>query len=203
MATTRRTGRRPGNSGSRDAILDAARGLFAARGYDGATVRAIAAQAGVDPGLVMHFFGTKEGVFAAAMDLPYLPSQAIPEVIAAGPPDQAGERAARFFVDTWDAASARSPLLAMIRSAATSEQAAGLLRGFLEREVVSALAGAIGGRDAPLRASLAASQMVGLAMARYVVGLEPLASASPDEVVAGIAPALQALLFPEGGPRAA
>ena len=196
MATTRRTGRRPGNSGSREAILDAARGLFAARGYDGASIRAIAAQAGVDPGLVMHFFGTKEGVFVAAMELPYLPSETIPGVIAGGPPEQAGERAARFFVETWDAASARSPLLAMIRSAATSEQAAELLRGFLERELVSSVAGAIGGPDARLRASLAGSQMVGLAMARYVVRLEPLASASPDAVVAGLAPALQALLFP-------
>ncbi len=195
MATTRRTGRRPGNSGSREAILDAARRLFAARGYDGASLRAIAGEAGVDPGLLMHFFGSKEGVFVAAMELPYLPSEAIPAVIAGGPPEATGERVARFFVETWDATSARSPLLAMIRSATTSDRSAELLRGFLEREVVTALAGTMADKpDAALRASVVGSQMVGLAMARYVVGLRPLAGASADEVVATIAPGLQRLL---------
>jgi AcrR family transcriptional regulator len=195
VATTRRTGRRPGNSGSREAILDAARRLFAARGYDGASLRAIAGEAGVDPGLLMHFFGSKEGVFVAAMELPYLPSEAIPAVIAGGPPEATGERVARFFVETWDATSARSPLLAMIRSATTSDRSAELLRGFLEREVVTALAGTMADKpDAALRASVVGSQMVGLAMARYVVGLRPLAGASADEVVATIAPGLQRLL---------
>jgi len=194
VATTRRTGRRPGNSGSREAILDAARRLFAARGYDGASVRAIAGEARVDPGLVMHFFGTKEGVFVAAMDLPYVPSQAIPGLIAGGPPEQTGDRVARFFVQTWDETSSRSPLLAMIRSATTSDRSAEVLRGFLEREIVATLATAIGGPDAALRASVVASQMVGLAMARYVVRLEPVAGASADEVVAALAPALQTLL---------
>ena len=198
MATTGggRTGRRPGNSGSRDAILDAARRLFAARGYDGASIRAIASDAGVDPGLVMHFFTSKEGVFVAAMDFPYRPSEVLPRLLE-GPPAQAGERLARFFVETWDATANRSPLVALIRSATTNDQAAELLRGFLETELVAALAKGIGGPDAELRATLLASQMVGLATARYIVGLEPLASASADEVVERVAPALQALL---GGP---
>ena len=82
----------------------------------------------------------------------------------------------------------------MLRSATTNDQAATLLRGFIEREIVETVAREIGGEDARLRASLMGSQMVGLAMARYVVGLEPLASATRDEVVAAFAPALQALV---------
>lgn len=195
MATTGRTGRRPGQSGSREAILEAARALFAARGYDGASIRAIAGEAGVDPALVMHFFGSKEGVFVAAMDLPYRPSEAIPEVLR-GPAAGTGERAARFFVETWDAAASRGPLLAMLRSASTNEQAADLLRSFLERELLTVVAAELEGPDARLRASLVAAQLVGLAMARYVVRVEPLASATPDDVARTVGPALQALLAP-------
>jgi len=194
-STSGRTGRRPGNSGSREAILDAARRGFAARGYDGASLRAIAADAGVDPGLVMHFFGSKEGVFVAAMEVPYRPSEVIPGLLE-GPPAQAGERLARFFLEIWDATANRSPLVALIRSATTNEPAAELLRGFLERELLSVLAREIEAPDPDLRASLVVAQMVGLATARYIVRVEPLASASADEVVERVAPALQALLRP-------
>lgn len=195
MSSTRsgRTGRRPGNSGSRAAILDAARALFATRGYDAASIRAIAADAGVDPALVLHFFGTKEGVFVAAMELPYRPSEVLPGLLD-GPADETGARLVGFFVDVWDEDAARSQLIAMIRSATTNEQAAALLRGFLERELVAVLAAGIRAPDAELRATLVAAQMVGLAMGRYVVGIEPLAGASRDEVVARVAPAIQALL---------
>jgi AcrR family transcriptional regulator len=198
MAATTRTGRRPGNSGSKEAILDAARELFAARGYDGASIRAIAGRAGVDPGLVMHFFGTKEGVFVAAMQLPYVPSETIPGIVAGGPPEEAGRRVAGFFVQTWDTASARSPMLALVRSSVSEGPATDMLREFIQSQVVRTVAGAIRGPGAELRASLVASQMVGLAMARYVVGVEPLASASQEEVVAAMAPALQALLAGDG-----
>jgi AcrR family transcriptional regulator len=191
----RRTGRRPGRSGSRDAILDAARELFGARGYEGATIRAIAAGAGVDPGLVMHFFGSKEGVFVAAMELPYQPSTVLPGLLA-GDPAARGERLARFFVDIWDRPEARSPFLAMIRSATTNEDAATLLREFLEREMLTALAAAIDAPDAELRAALAGAQMVGVATARYIVRVEPLASATADEVVERLAPLLQAIVGP-------
>lgn len=190
---TRRTGRRPGNSGSREHILDAARTLFAARGYDAASIRGIAAEAGVDPALVMHFFGNKEGVFIAAMELPYAPSQVLPGLIA-GDPDRTGERLVGFFVATWDGTATRSPLIAMIRSATSNEQAAGLLREFLERELFAPLSRAIGGDDAPLRATLVGAQMIGLVMARYVVRIEPLVSAPAEDLVAIVGPAVQRLL---------
>lgn len=194
--STGRTGRRPGSSGSRDAILESARRLFATRGYTGASVRAIAAGAGVDPALVMHFFANKEGVFVAAMDLPYRPSEVIPPLITAEPRDEAPERLARFFVETWDVTANRSPLIALIRSAADTEPAASLLRGFLERELLTVISDTIDVPDAELRASLIGAQMVGLAMARYVVEIEPLASADPEMVVRIIAPALRSLLTP-------
>lgn len=199
MATspsTGRTGRRPGSSGSRDAILRSARGLFATRGYTGTSVRAIAAGARVDPALVMHFFANKEGVFVAAMDLPYRPSEVIPPLMTTEPREEAPERLVRFFVETWDATANQSPLIALIRSAVDNEPAAELLRGFLERELLAIISDEIDVPDAELRASLVGAQMVGLAMARYVVGIEPLASADPETVVRLVAPTLRTLLTP-------
>jgi hypothetical protein len=144
----------------------------------------------------MHFFASKEGVFVAAMDLPYRPSEVLPPLMTAEPRNQAPERLARFFIETWDATANRSPIIALIRSAADNEPAAELLRGFLERELLTVISGAIDVPDAELRASLLGSQMVGLAMARYVIGIEPLASADPETVVRIIAPSMRALLTP-------
>ena len=200
MATTGRTGRRPGNSGSREAILDAARELFAERGYEAASIRAIAGEAAVDPGLVMHFFGNKEGVFVAAMQLPYRPSEVLPGVLA-GPPDQVGERAARFFVTVWDDVASRGSFIAMLRSAMSNEDIADLLRRFLERELLSILAGSLDSPDAGLRAALAGSQMIGFATARYIVRVEPLASAAAEEVIPLLGATLQVALAPAGQAR--
>jgi len=106
-----RTGRRPGDSGTRAAILEAARASFAERGYDASTIRGIAGEAGVDPALVHHYFGTKEGLFAASMALPMTPGDVLPGVLA-GPLDDLGERLVRLFLAVWDEPAARRPLIA-------------------------------------------------------------------------------------------
>lgn len=188
-----RTGRRPGESGSRDAILTAARTSFAEAGYDGATIRGIARGAGVDPALVHHFFGTKEQIFVAAMELPLDPAAVLPELLA-GPADAMGERVVRFFLSVWDSPVTGPSALAVLRSAIRHERAAALLRGFVGREVISRLAAQVDRPDPQLRATLVGSQLVGLAMARYVIRIEPLASAAQDAVVAAVAPTVQRYL---------
>src|SRR5229473_6240520 len=187
-----RTGRRPGLAGTRERILAAARSDFGKGGYEGTTIRGIAAQAKVDPALVMHYFESKDGVFRAAVQFPVDPAEFIPRLVAPGL-EGLGERLVRFFVETWDS-PAGSPLLALIRSAVGNEDGAALLREFVTREVLGRLARALELDQPQLRASLAASQLIGLAMLRYVVKVEPLASASRDEVVAWMGPTLQRYL---------
>src|SRR5713226_5239282 len=187
-----RTGRRPGLGGTRERILAAARSDFGRSGYEGTTIRGIAAQAKVDPALVMHYFDSKDGVFRAAMQFPVDPAEFIPRLLAPGL-DGLGERLVRFFVDTWDS-PAGSPLLGLIRSVVGNEEAAAQLREFVTREVLGRLARALELDHPQLRAGLVASQLVGLAMLRYVIKVEPLASASRDEVVAWLGPTLQRYL---------
>jgi AcrR family transcriptional regulator len=187
-----RTGRRPGAGGTREKILAAARFHFAEAGYDGATIRGIAGEAGVDPALVLHYFGSKEGVFLAAVEFPIDPAVVIPPLLAPGL-DGLGTRLAGFFLETWDSPLG-SPLLGLIRSVVGSERAAEILRDFVSREVLGRLAEALELDQPQLRASLAASQLVGLAMLRYVVKLEPLASARPEEVAAWLGPSIQRYL---------
>ena len=184
-----RTGRRPGAGGTRDEILAAARSHFAEVGYDGATIRGIAAAAKVDPKLVMHYFESKEGVFRAAVDFPIDPAEVIPGVLEPGL-DRLGGRLVRFFLETWES-PAGSPLLALIRSVVANESAATLMRDFVSREILARVAEALELDQPQLRASLAASQLIGLAMLRYVVKVEPLASASPRRVAGWIGPTLQ------------
>jgi AcrR family transcriptional regulator len=187
-----RTGRRPGAAGTRERILAAARAHFSEAGYDGATVRSIASLAGVDPALISHYFGSKEGVFLAAVEFPADPAEFIPRLLEPGV-DGLGERLVRFFLRTWDS-PAGSPMLALIRSVVASERAAVALREFVSREVLARLAAAIQLDRPQLRAGLAASQLVGMAMLRYVVKVEPFASAGEDEIAAWLGPALQRYL---------
>lgn len=184
-----RTGRRPGTGGTREKILAAARSHFGEVGYEGATIRAIAAAAEVDPKLVLHYFGSKEGVFRAAVDFPFDPSESIPRLLKPGL-DGLGARLVRFFLDTWESPMG-SPLLALVRSVVSSESAAALMRDFVSREILARLAEALELDQPQLRASLAASQLVGLAMLRYVVRVQPLASAPPAKVAAWLGPTLQ------------
>ena len=189
-APARRGPGRPADGGDRrTAILSAAREQFAATGYAAASVRGIARQAGVDPALVHHYFGTKEQVFVAAMQLPFQPGEMLPQVLA-GDPDGLGERLVRLFLGAWDSPEFRAPMLGMLRSAMTGEQGAAMLREFVGTALIGRVAEALCPVD-PLRVQAAAAQMVGVVILRHVIRLEPLASASVDDVVALIAPAVQ------------
>jgi AcrR family transcriptional regulator len=188
-----RTGRRPGRSGTRDAILVAARESFTASGYDQASIRDIARRAGVDPALVHHYFGTKQELFTEAVELP-VDLVAVVEAFVRGDRDRIGERIVGLMLSVWDNRTDRSPLIALIRSAVTSEDAARMLREFMVSVLFVRLAEALQAPDAPLRASLAASQMMGLLIARYVVRVEPLASAPAAQLVAAIGPNIQRYL---------
>jgi len=184
-----RTGRRPGPGRTREKILAAARSQFAKSGFESTTIRGIAAGAHVDPKLVLHYFESKEGIFQAAMDFPFDPAQAIPELLRPGL-DGLGVRLARFFIDIWDSpAGVRAH--AIVRSMVTSESAAALMRDFVSREILARVAQALELDHPQVRASLAASQLIGLAMLRYVVKVEPLASAPPAKLASWIGPTLQ------------
>jgi AcrR family transcriptional regulator len=188
-----RTGRRPGLSGTREAILDAARRAFAEHGYQRATVRGVAELAGVDPALVHHYFGTKQGLFVAAVQLPVNPVEQLSALLA-DDPELVGQRMIGVFLSVWDLAANNSPLLALVRSAVSDEQAAAMLREFITEEVLGRIAEGLGSPDAKLRATLVGSQLVGLMMARYIIRVEPLASAPPALVAAAIGPTLQRYL---------
>lgn len=193
MTAVRRSGRRPGDSGTRGAILEAAKDSFAAAGYDATTIRGVARTAGVDPALVHHFFGTKQELFSAAMELPVDPAVLVPALLAEGT-DGLGERLVRMFLGVWDATPGQAPMLALVRSAAAHEQAAALLREFITDAVLGPLARAAAPDRPQLRATLVASQMMGLAMARYVVRVDPLATADADTLAPLIGPSLQRYL---------
>ena len=192
----RRSGRRPGDSGTREAILEAAKESFAASGYDATTIRGVAREAGVDPALVHHFFGTKQELFAAAMELPVDPTTLVPALLAEGT-DGLGERLVRTFLAVWDATPGQAPMLALVRSAAGNEQAAALLREFITEVVLGPLARAAAPDRPELRATLVATQMMGLAMARYVVRVDPLATTDPNTLGPVIGPGVQRYLTGE------
>jgi len=186
-------GRRPGGADTRGEILAAARASFAARGYDGTTLRGVARDAEVDPALVHHYFGGKEQLFVAAMELPFNPAVAVPAVIA-GDIDELGERFVRFFLSIWDDPVKREPFLALMRSAAGHEQAAAMMREFVTSALLARLAAEIDLPDARLRVAAAAAQLIGVAMLRYIIQVEAIASASEDELVALLAPTVQRYL---------
>ncbi|TDC58408.1 TetR/AcrR family transcriptional regulator [Micromonospora sp. KC207] len=194
MATTRRTGRRPGNPGTRAAILDAARAAFAERGFDAASIRSIAGAAGVDPALVHHYFGSKDQLFLAAMGAPLDPAELLPRVLS-GDADGVGERLVRTFLSVWDS-PAGTPAVALLRSAVSNAWTARLLREFLVTQVLRRVLHHldVDPAELPLRGSLVASQMIGLAVMRYVVRLEPVASAPPETLVAAVGPTIQRYL---------
>ncbi|WP_328398027.1 TetR family transcriptional regulator [Streptomyces sp. NBC_00390] len=179
--------------GAQERILDAARTEFAERGYDKTTMRGIAKAAGVDAALVHHYFGTKDDVFAAAIEVSFEPTLVVPQILGQGK-EGIGERLARFFIGVWENPATRAPLLAIIRSALTHEAAAKVLRGFVLRRLLERVAAELDVPDPQFRAELAASHMVGIAILRYLIEVEPLASADPEEIVAMVAPTLQRYL---------
>jgi AcrR family transcriptional regulator len=192
-ARARRTGRRPGQSGTRAAIAESARRRFADLGYERTTIRAVARDAGVDPALVLRFFGSKQKLFVSVMGLPFEPEEAFPEVLA-GRRSEAGVRFARFAVGLLEDPHGRSVITGLLRAAASEPEAARLVRDLVAGRVVAAISETLAVDDARLRANLVASLIVGLAMSRYIIRAEPLASLDPDAVVEAIAPNLQRYL---------
>jgi AcrR family transcriptional regulator len=192
MTMSRRSGRRAGTSQTREQIAAAARTLFAEAGYERATFRAIAAEAGVDPALVVHFYGSKDELFREVMQLPPELAGALAG-LAEGPADQAGRRLAGFVVGAMENPASRSLVLGRVRCASSHPDAAAMVRELVGRDVVR-LTAAISGDRPELRAVLIGSQLVGILIARYVVGVEPLASLPPDQLIEQLAPPFQRVL---------
>ncbi len=190
---TPRTGRRPGESGTHDALLDAARRLFAERGYEGASLRAIAAAADVDAALVAHFFGSKADLLAAATEWPFDPDAGLPRVLAHGP-GHAGEALIGLFLRVWDDEGQRNPLLTLLRAATSEPRAARLLEELLRTRMLGPLLAQLGSDQPELRGNLVAGQLAGLALTRYVLRFEPVASAEPSQLISWIGPTLQRYL---------
>ncbi|MFJ3667501.1 TetR family transcriptional regulator [Streptomyces sp. NPDC090106] len=191
--TSRRRGRPPRSESAdtRDRILGAAREEFSQRGYDKTSVRGIAKAAGVDPALVHHYFGTKEQVFEAAVEVVFAPAVKVRDAAFDGPLDGIGERMTRFVLGLWENPVSRAPLLAVVRSAVTNDAAASVFRRLISAQLMRRVAAELDVPDAELRAELAAAQLVGVAMLRYVIKIEPIASADAEEIVARVAPVVQ------------
>jgi AcrR family transcriptional regulator len=168
--------------------------VFAERGFDGATIRGIATAAGVDPALVHHYFGSKDQLFLAAIEAPADPADLLPEVLAAGR-DQLGAAVVRLLLRVWDGPM-RPAGLALVRSAVGNEWTAKLLREFLVTQVLRRVVGTLdlSPAEREARGGLVASQLIGVVMSRYVLRVEPLASASPEWLVAAIGPNVQRYL---------
>jgi AcrR family transcriptional regulator len=190
-----RRGRRPGVNTTRQAILDAARARFASDGFAAATIRRIAADAAVNPSLVMQFFTSKEELFAAVMSISPT-SLARFSTAFEGPDEDLGERVVRAHLDVWEGAPEDSePLIAMLRAAITNEQAGAQLREFIQARLLDAMdTRRAGDPEAALRAGLAASMLVGVIVSRRLVGVPILAQADSEELIAMLAPAIQSVL---------
>ncbi|WP_372511284.1 TetR/AcrR family transcriptional regulator [Lentzea californiensis] len=189
----KRRGRRAAGEDTKAALVAAAREVFIEKGYDGATVRAIAAKAGVDAAMVNHWFGGKEGLFAqSVLQLPFDPAEILKRVLD-GPAEEAGERIVRTFVTVWDATGGGT-FSALIRSVTSQPEVAGALKSFLINAIFKNVIAELGAEQHELRATLCATQMVGLGIVRYVVQFEPLASTDLETVVRTVAPNLQRYL---------
>ena len=189
-----RTGRRPGNQDTREAILEAARAAFSERGFDGASIRAIATSAGVDPALVHHYFGSKDQLFLATLQAPINPEEFIPKIFEPGI-EGVGERLVRTFLSVWDS-PAGTAAAALIRSAVQHEWSARMLREFLVTQILRRAQKQLDldPTEAPVRAALVATQMAGLGMIRYIIKIEPLASMPAEDVVRHVGPTIQRYL---------
>ncbi|MGH3444784.1 MAG: TetR family transcriptional regulator [Nocardioidaceae bacterium] len=193
-------GRRPGGPDTRGDILDAARASFAERGFGSTTIRAVAASAGVDPALVHHYFGSKDDLFLAALQIPADPRELAPGIFAEGI-DGAGERLVRLVLSVWDDPARRAPLVALVRSSISREGPESLLEAGILRMVLAPLRSVLPGPEGVRRSQLAATQMLGLIVGRYVLEFEPLASMPAEELVGWVAPTVQRYLdgpLPEG-----
>jgi AcrR family transcriptional regulator len=190
----KRSGRRPGKSGTREAILAAASRQFAQHGYDRASLRAIATDASVDQKLIAHFFGSKQQLFVTAVGLPLNPAEVLPAILA-GDPAAIADRLGEVLVNLLEHPALHERLTGVVRAAASEPEVARMLREFLTGEVFAPAAAILASEDAPLRLNLFGSQIVGLIMARYVVALEPLASMPPKAVAHAVSLTLERYLI--------
>lgn len=188
-----RRGRRSGNPDTRAAILAVARRRVLQDGYEGLTLRAVAADAGVDAALVSYYFGSKKGLLGAALDLTVNPPEVLREVIS-GDLANLPERVVRALVSGWDDPVKGQPLRILITGAMHDPERVRLLREVIQGEMVHQLADRFGGRDATSRAAAFGAQLAGVIVARYLLAIEPLASMTVDEVVSFTAPGLQAAM---------
>jgi AcrR family transcriptional regulator len=193
-----RPGRWRSGAESRQRILEAARAQFREHGYGGTTVRAVAAEAGVDPAMVFYFFGTKQGLFGAAIEMSAHVPPAIESIFTDGL-DGIGERIVRTLVENLDK-SDRTPLVMLTRSAPTHDQSEVLLREFIDREITGRLAAMLGTPDAARRVGMVNVQILGLAVTRYILRIEPIASAPVDELVTWFGPIVQHCLTGQTAP---
>lgn len=190
----KRRGRPRGGSDSRERILAAAVDEFGERGYDGATIRSIAARAGVDSALVHHYFGTKADLFADAVGVPMRPDVDVPDILR-GPRDEVGERLVRYVLESFERPEVRRRGVMLIRTAIGSKLTTPMLAGFLSRELIGRIARSLDVDDGELRAGLVASQISGMLIARYVIKLPALATASVDDLVPRVGSTVQRYLF--------
>jgi AcrR family transcriptional regulator len=193
VASGRGRGRRPGGPDTRGQILAAARESFADKGFGSTTIRGVAADAGVDPALVHHYFGSKDDLFLAALEIPVDPRVLVPTVFDEGV-DGAGERLVRLLLSVWDDPATRLPLIALLRSSLVQGTPETLLQQGILRMVLQPMRDALPAEEADRRVQLVISQMVGLVVTRYLLALEPLASMPAEQVVAWVAPTLQRYL---------
>ncbi|WP_242496470.1 TetR family transcriptional regulator [Xylanimonas protaetiae] len=189
-----RRGRRPAGHDTRGEIVLAARAEFLAQGYDAASIRGVARRAGVDPGTVRHWFGDKSRLFAAAIGLSDVDPGAVARAAVDGPLDGIGARLVRHVLEVWDADDGGAGIRMALPVALADPARRALLPQFLGAEVLGPLAARLDPGSARLRASLAATQMVGVLLARYVVGVEPIASLPAARVAELVGPTLERYL---------
>jgi AcrR family transcriptional regulator len=187
-------GRRAGPSTTRDAILQAAKRRFARDGFAATTIRQVAADAGVDPALVMQFYRAKDELFAACLEVSPQAMRVMAEAFD-GPPDTLGPQIARAFLGLWTEGTEDAPaLLAMMRAAVAHEAAGELVRDFVQARLVQVIAPKLGGPDAALRAGLVAAMLMGVVLGRQIVHIPVLTGADIPRIAARIGPALQVVL---------
>jgi AcrR family transcriptional regulator len=191
-APGRPIGRRPGPSSTRADILEAARQLFAEVGFERATIRAIASRAGVDPALVHRRFGNKAQLLDAALRLPFNQAEVASELDASAGDE--GRALLSMALQRWEDPASALQAKSILRVSMSNERAAAAVRDLFTREVLAMLAGRVPREDAELRAALVASQMVGLAIARFVIPVKAIAEADRDRLVDAVAPTIQRYL---------
>lgn len=194
MTQTRRPRGRPSADDTADrraAILDVARRHFAAKGYRGASLRAIAAEAGVDVSLIGHYFGGKSPLLVATMELPIDPIEKITSVVAGGA-DGLADRLLATFLDAWD--PHRDVFSGLLRTTLGSQDDEAPMLQVAREVLLTSLTDVLRGDDIDVRASLVASQLIGMATLRYVARIGPLADAPAADIVRLLAPAMQRLI---------